>query len=160
MAENNIQSDLFGKAKMVNVSHKPISDRIAIASGKILMKDTTLEMVKANALAKGDVLGTAKVAGIMAAKNTSNIIPMSHMIPLSGCEIDFEYLPYGILVVATVQAQAKTGVELEALIAVNAALMTIYDMAKSSDKEMVITDIKLLEKYGGKSGHFVRKENI
>ncbi len=160
MDDKITHNDALGKAKMVNVSHKPVTDRIAIASGKILMKDVTLEMVKANALAKGDVLGTAKVAGVMAAKKTSELIPMSHMIPLSGCEIDFEYLPYGILVVATVQAQARTGVELEALIAVNAALMTIYDMAKSSDKEMVITDIKLLEKYGGKSGHFVRKDNI
>lgn len=146
-----------GRAHMVEVGEKDITKRMARAEGTILMSDKTLSMVKEGSMKKGDVLSVAQVAGIMAAKKTSNLIPMCHNIFLSGVDINFEFLDKGIKIIADVKTDGKTGVEMEALTAVSTGLLTIYDMCKAVDKDMEITDIRLLEKKGGKSGAYVRK---
>lgn len=148
-----------GYAKMVAVDEKSVTVRQAVAGGKIRMQAETLARIKEGGLKKGDVLAVAEVAGIMAAKKTSEIIPMCHNIVLDGCEIAFSYESETMLsVLATVTATAKTGVEMEALTAVTAALGTVYDMVKAIDRGMVMTDICLLEKSGGRSGHYKRGE--
>lgn len=149
--------DKNGNAKMVDVSAKDSTKRIAKAHGKIFMKKATLELVQNGNLKKGDVLTTAKIAGVMAAKSTANAIPMCHNIMLSGVDVEFDFFDEGIEVFATTKTVSQTGVEMEALHAVSVALLTIYDMAKAVDREMTISDVELLEKQGGKSGHFVRK---
>jgi cyclic pyranopterin phosphate synthase len=143
---------------MVDVSAKPATPRMARATGSIHMQRETLEAIRANAIAKGDVLGVARVAGIMAAKRTAELIPLCHPIPLSDISVDFtidDELP-GLRVEATAKTAAQTGVEMEALIAVSVSLVTVYDMAKAVDKSMVIGAISLAEKVGGKSGHWKR----
>lgn len=155
MEFSHIDSD--GNAKMVDVAEKSETDRKAIASAKILMQPKTLELIRQGGAKKGDVLNTAKVAGIMAGKKTAELIPMCHNIFLSGIDIEFNFLENAIEILSTARAHAKTGVEMEALTAVAVCALTIYDMVKSADKEMVITDIMLLEKQGGKSGKFERK---
>ena len=143
-----------GNAKMVNISEKKITQRLAIASGEITMKKDTLDLVKSQNHQKGDVLTVAKIAAIQAAKNTSTLIPMCHPIALTSIEIKFNIHEKDLLIecIATTQCSGKTGVEMEAITAVSVGLLTIYDMCKAADKGMVITNISLLEKSGGDSG--------
>jgi cyclic pyranopterin monophosphate synthase len=151
--------DPEGKARMVDISGKSVSERMARASGSISMQPATLEAIRTNAIAKGDVLGVARVAGVMAAKRTADLIPLCHQLPLTDVQIDFtldESLP-GVRVQALARTVERTGVEMEAIIAVSVSLVTLYDMAKGVDKGMVIGEISLVEKRGGKSGHWVRE---
>jgi len=148
-----------GRARMVDVSDKQGSKRTAIASGKILMQEQTLLRIRHGGLAKGDVLTVADVAAVMGAKKTPERIPMCHPLMLSGVDVAFSDLEneQGLKVEVTVSCSGKTGVEMEALTAVSAALLTIYDMCKAIDKEMRIADIQLEEKRGGKSGDWRRE---
>ncbi len=149
--------DSSGKFRMVDVTEKPISDRMAIASGSILMEVTTLKAIRDITLSKGDVIPVARLAGIQAAKRTADLIPLCHPLPLSSIEVSVnldESLP-GVRVEAYVRTTAGTGVEMEALTAVSVALLAIYDMAKAVDKSMTITDIVLREKRGGTKGDYV-----
>ena len=148
--------DEKGNARMVNVSEKEITHRIAIAEGDIYMSSECFQMVKEGKHKKGDVLTVAVVAGVMAAKKTSDIIPMTHNINLTSVNITFKELDNGYRATAKVECDGKTGVEMEALHAVSASLLTIYDMCKAIDKRMEIKDIHLVEKSGGKSGEFHR----
>ena len=150
--------DEEGKARMVDVSAKPVTTRMARATGSIQMRRETLDAIRSNTVAKGDVLGIARVAGIMAAKRTSELVPLCHPIALSDVSVDLtldDALP-GIRVEATAKTAAQTGVEMEAIMAVSVSLITVYDMAKALDKSMVIGAISLAEKVGGKSGHWKR----
>lgn len=147
-----------GRAKMVDVSSKPITVRMARATGSITMKRETLDAIRANTIAKGDVLGVARLAGIMAAKRTSELIPLCHPIPLTDVSVEItidETLP-GLRVEAAAKTAAQTGVEMEAIVAVSVSLVTVYDMAKAVDRSMVIGEISLAEKVGGRSGHWQR----
>ena len=150
--------DKDGNARMVDVSDKPATGREAVASGFVSMKKATLEMIKNSTISKGDVLGVARVAGIMAAKRTSDLIPLCHPLNISSVDIDFDIdtKKSKIHIVARAKVTGRTGVEMEALTAVSVAALTIYDMCKSIDREMIISDILLLEKRGGKSGVFKR----
>ena len=142
---------------MVDVSEKVSTTRKAIAQGQIKMSRETLETILAGNTPKGDVLGTARIAGIMAAKQTSNLVPLCHPLPLSSIKIEIspdESLP-GLTIQAAVKTKAETGVEMEALTAVSITALTLYDMAKALEKSMTIETIKLLEKEGGKSGHWI-----
>ncbi|MGI8844145.1 MAG: cyclic pyranopterin monophosphate synthase MoaC [Gemmatimonadaceae bacterium] len=148
-----------GGARMVDVSAKPATDRLARAGGTILMSADTLAAVKANTLAKGDVLTVARTAGILAAKRTAELIPLCHPLPLTDIAIAIspdESLP-GITVESTVRTTGPTGVEMEAITAVSVTLITIYDMVKSVDKGLRLTDIRLLEKRGGRSGVWIAR---
>lgn len=145
-----------GEAHMVDVGAKDITRRIAVAEGRVVMQARTLEMIISGNAKKGDVIATARIAGIMAAKKTPDLIPLCHPIGLSNVEVDIQTdttLP-GIIVRATTKVEGKTGVEMEALSACSVACLTIYDMAKAVDRGMEITGIKLIEKSGGKSGHW------
>jgi cyclic pyranopterin phosphate synthase len=147
-----------GEARMVDVSDKPDSDRFARATGSIRMKRATLAAIMNAEVKKGDVLGVARVAGVMAAKKTSELIPLCHPIALTDVQIGLstdESLP-GVRCEASVRTSGKTGVEMEALTAVSVALLTIYDMAKALDREMEISDISLAQKMGGRRGDFSR----
>ncbi len=146
--------DNKGNAVMVDVSDKDITERIATAEGKIKMNNTAMEAVVNGTSKKGDVLNVARVAGIMAAKKTFEIIPMCHLIMLTKCSVDFEIEKNYVVAKCTVKTKGKTGVEMEALTGVNVALLTIYDMLKAVDRSMEITDIRLLYKNGGKSGEY------
>lgn len=150
--------DARGRARMVDVSEKPETVREAVARGSVSMKKTTLRMIRDGKMSKGDVLGVARIAGIMAAKKTPDIIPMCHPLNITSVDVAFEYDVKGdkIHVESRVKIKGVTGVEMEALTAVAAAALTIYDMCKSVDREMIISDILLLEKRGGKSGVFKR----
>jgi cyclic pyranopterin phosphate synthase len=141
-----------GAAHMVDVSAKADTAREAVAEGRITMSAEALEAVRAGNIKKGDVLGTARIAGIMAAKKTSELLPLCHPLMLSKIAIAFEFEDHGIRAEARVRLNGPTGVEMEALTAVSVALLTLYDMAKALDKSMVISDIRLLSKTGGKSG--------
>lgn len=143
-------------AKMVDVGEKSATKRTAVARGKIKTKPETIILLTNKETPKGDVLNTARVAGIMAAKNTSSLIPMCHNVPLDNVKIEFEIRSDKVLVTATAVATYKTGVEMEALVAVSVASLTIYDMLKAVDKSMVIGEICLLKKEGGKSGIYER----
>ena len=145
-----------GEAAMVDVSTKDITDRMAIAEGEIVMQRATLDLITSGNAKKGDVLGAARIAGIMAAKKTHELIPLCHPLLLSKITVDLDVdhtLP-GIRVRATVKLSGQTGVEMEALTAVSVACLTIYDMVKAADRAMKIENIRLVEKSGGKSGHF------
>jgi cyclic pyranopterin phosphate synthase len=151
-------ADSTGQAKMVDVSDKPFTARYARATGSIRMKPETLEAIRRNSLAKGDVLSVARVAGIMAAKRTAELIPLCHSLPLSDIQVELtldEDLP-GVRCEATARTNAQTGVEMEAIAAVAISLVTIYDMAKAIDRDMSICDICLQEKTGGRSGSWKR----
>ena len=150
-----------GNAVMVDVSGKDETARAAVAKGCIYMNGQAFGAVMSGSAKKGDVLGAARIAGIMAAKKTSELIPMCHQINLDTCSIDFEASPdeRKIEAACTVKTSGKTGAEMEALTGVTAALLTVYDMCKAVDRGMVIGDVRLCEKSGGKSGHFVRPEN-
>ncbi len=144
---------------MVDISGKEETQRIAIAKGAVIMLPETLDLIQAGSLKKGDVLATAQVAGVMAAKRTAELIPLCHPLRLDQVLIDFEFnqdLP-GIDITATVKTFGKTGVEMEALTAVSVAALTIYDMAKSAEKTMHIENIRLVEKHGGQSGDVINK---
>lgn len=145
-----------GEARMVDVSTKSVSERTAVAEGCVVMRPDTLEIVRSGNAKKGDVLGTARIAGIMAAKRTHELIPLCHPLALTQVEVDLapdDKLP-GITVRARVKTAGKTGVEMEALTAVSVACLTIYDMVKAVERGMRIEGIRLVEKSGGKSGHF------
>lgn len=145
-----------GRAKMVDVTDKKDSEREAVAKGSIVMSKDTLELVKKGAMGKGDVLSVAQVAAIMGAKKTSEIIPMCHPLMLTGVNIELgiNEEERAVNILAKVKTTGKTGVEMEALTAVATAALTIYDMCKAKDKNMIIKDIRLVEKKGGKSGHY------
>lgn len=149
-----------GRAHMVEVGDKDITKRTAIATGRISMKKETIDMIKEGLIKKGDVLSVAQVAGIMGAKKTSDIIPMCHNIFLTGADIRFNIGETHIDLEAEVKTTGKTGVEMEALTAVSIACLTIYDMCKAVDKDMVISDIKLIKKTGGKSGDYMRDRKL
>jgi len=151
--------DDSGKARMVDVGHKPDTERVAVARGEVAMRPETLELIRTGAMKKGDVLAVAQVAGVMAAKRTSELIPLCHPLPLTQVLVDIELddsLP-GVQITATTRTVAKTGVEMEALTAVSVAALTIYDMAKAAEKTMRIQNIRLVEKHGGQSGDVVNR---
>ena len=135
-----------GSAKMVDVSAKPISSRTAIAAGRISLSKTTIELIQQNGIAKGNVLATARIAGIQSAKKTAELIPLCHSLPLGKIDVDFTLAADHVEARCTARTIAQTGVEMEALTGVTIALLTIYDMCKAVDKQMVILDIKLLNK--------------
>jgi cyclic pyranopterin phosphate synthase len=148
--------DSKGEARMVDVSAKPATERVAVAEGRVVMRKATLELIVSGNAKKGDVLGTARIAGIMAAKRTSELIPLCHPLALSKVEIDITpdaKLP-GCVVRATIKVTGPTGVEMEALTAVSVACLTIYDMVKAVERGIRIEGIHLVEKQGGKSGHY------
>jgi cyclic pyranopterin phosphate synthase len=149
--------DAQGQAHMVDVGSKSSTRRIALATGRIEMLPATLALIASGTAKKGDVLGIARIAGIMGAKKTSDLIPLCHPIGLTRVAVEFELLTADSAVVCTATAETigQTGVEMEALTAVQVALLTIYDMCKAVDRGMTMTDVKLLEKHGGKSGSFV-----
>lgn len=156
MSDKLTHFDKNGNAVMVDVSDKKITKRVAIATGKVLASDKTIDLILKGEIGKGDVLGVARVAGIMAMKNTSNLIPMCHPIMITGSSIDFKIDKENneIIINAMAKLDEKTGVEMEALTGVSVAALTIYDMCKAVDKRMVIHDIHLVKKTGGKSGEF------
>ena len=152
--------DPDGKAVMVDVGGKQETQRVAVAAGSITMNRQAFELVKSGAMAKGDVLGVARIAGIMAAKSVDRLIPLTHPLMINRAEVDFSLVEEDgrIDIEATVSITGKTGVEMEALTAVSVAALTIYDMCKAVDKTMKISDIRLLSKTGGKSGDFSRQD--
>ena len=149
-----------GKAVMVDITEKNVTERTAVATGEIVMNRETLEAVKKGNIKKGDVLGVARIAAIMAAKQTQSLIPMCQNILLTNAKIEFSFDDDGnkIFIKSTVKTTGKTGVEMEALTMVSIAGLTIYDMCKSMDKSMVIGEIRLVEKHGGKSGDWIKNE--
>ncbi len=151
--------DRKGSAHMVDVGAKDETHRVAVASGRIAMRPATFRMVVEGSAAKGDVLGVARIAAIQAAKHTASLVPLAHPIALTRVAADFSFdaAHSVITLTATVECRGRTGVEMEALTAVSVGLLTVYDMAKAVDRGMVIRDIRLDEKRGGKSGHFKRK---
>ena len=149
--------DAQGQAHMVDVAAKPATHRIAVAEGRIVMQPETLAIIESGTAKKGDVLGIARIAGIMAAKKTSELIPLCHPLALTSVSVDFELQPerHAVRCIARAETTGQTGVEMEALTAVQITLLTIYDMCKAVDKGMRMTDVQLLEKRGGKSGDWV-----
>lgn len=151
--------DAAGNAIMVDVSEKAVTARTAVAQGSLIVSQQVYEKIAAGTVAKGDVLGVARVAGIMAAKRTSELIPLCHLLPLTKCSVDFRLRcvagRFCVQAQCTVKTIEKTGVEMEALTGVNVALLTVYDMCKAIDKRMIITDVHLVSKTGGKSGDFL-----
>jgi cyclic pyranopterin phosphate synthase len=152
--------DADGAARMVDVGHKEITLRRALAEGLIRMEPETLAMIEAGTHAKGDVLGIARIAAIMGAKRTSDLVPLCHPLPLSRVEVALapSREPAGVRCTATVETRGQTGVEMEALCAVQIALLTIYDMCKAVDRGMSMEGVRLLEKAGGRSGHWRRQD--
>jgi cyclic pyranopterin monophosphate synthase len=151
--------DQQGQAHMVDVSDKASTTRVAVAQGRIVMLPSTLALIAEGRAGKGDVLGVARIAAIQGAKRTADLIPLCHPLALSKVAVEFELDEASSAVVCrvTVQTVGPTGVEMEALTAVQVGLLTIYDMCKAADRGMVMTDVSLLEKVGGKSGHWVRR---
>lgn len=152
--------DASGNAVMVDVSEKAVTTRIAEARGSIQVNQAVYDAISNGTAKKGDVLGVARIAGIMGAKKTSDLIPMCHPLMISKCTVDFTMHPETLSIEACciVKVSGQTGVEMEALTGVNLALLTIYDMCKAMDKGMEITNVRLIEKQGGKSGHYKREE--
>lgn len=150
--------DAQGRARMVEIGDKDETKREAVARGEVLMQPETLTLIEQGRMAKGDVLGVARVAGIMAAKKTPHLIPMAHPINITGCNLNFNIVhPNKLEIEARVRITAKTGVEMEALTAVSVAALTVYDMCKAVDRSMVINNIRLIKKSGGKSGEYIRE---
>ena len=141
--------------RMVDVTEKPVTERQAIAKGMVRMKSATLSQLKQGKMTKGDVLAVAQVAGIMAAKQTSQIIPLCHPLPIDEVKVEFRFQEEGVEITATVKSTGKTGVEMEALTAVAAAALTIYDMCKAVERGIIIEGIRLVKKSGGRSGTIV-----
>jgi cyclic pyranopterin phosphate synthase len=154
MPENLTHLDQTGAAHMVDIAAKPVTAREAVATGRITMSREAAAAIRAGTVAKGDVLAVARVAGILAAKKTADLIPLCHPLPLTRVTLDLAPDDTGVTVTATAATDAKTGVEMEALTATSVALLTLYDMAKALDKRMVIENIRLTAKTGGKSGDF------
>lgn len=154
MAKSLSHLDESGHAHMVDVGHKPDTERVAIAKGEVIMRPETLSLIEGGVIEKGDVLTIAQLAGIMAAKRTSELIPLCHPLPITQIAVDLVLKPDlpGVEITASVRTVAKTGVEMEALTAVTVAALTVYDMAKSAEKSMRIQNVRLVEKHGGKSG--------
>jgi cyclic pyranopterin phosphate synthase len=151
--------DEQGRARMVDVSQKPDTERIATARGEVHMKKETLELIRLGQIKKGDALTVAQIAGISASKRTSELIPLCHPLPLNKVDVDLaldDSIP-GVVITATVKTIGKTGVEMEALTAVSVAALTIYDMAKAAEKTMRIQNIRLIEKHGGQSGDVINE---
>jgi cyclic pyranopterin phosphate synthase len=151
--------DEQGRARMVDVGHKPDTERTAVARGEVHMKQATLDLIRAGQIKKGDVLTVAQIAGISASKRTAELIPLCHPLPLTKVDVDLaldESIP-GIVITATAKTIGKTGVEMEALTAVSVAALTVYDMAKAAEKTMRIQNIRLVEKHGGQSGDVVNE---
>jgi len=149
--------DAQGRARMVDVSGKAVSERVAVATATVRMQPTTLRLIRSGRIAKGEVLAVARIAGVMAAKRTADLIPLCHPLPVEVASIDFTPRAGGRLeITATTKVTGKTGVEMEALAAASAAALTVYDMCKAVDRGMVITDLCLLEKRGGRSGTWRR----
>ena len=160
MTDQSTHFDSNGNAVMVDISSKEISSRMAVAKGHISVNDQTMQAIKRGTAKKGDVLAVARLAGITGAKKTSDLIPLCHSLMFDTCSIDFNISEETrqIEAVCTVKLTGKTGAEMEALTGVSLALLTIYDMCKANDRSMVISDIRLMEKSGGKSGHFIREQ--
>lgn len=159
MANELTHLDESGRARMVDVGHKPDTERVAVAKGTVVMRPETLVLIQSGNLKKGDVFSAAQLAGVMAAKKTSELIPLCHPLPLTHINLDLEAddeLP-GIRITAVVRTVGKTGVEMEALTAVSVAALTIYDMAKAAEKTMRIENIRLVEKRGGMSGDVINE---
>ncbi|MDE8654190.1 cyclic pyranopterin monophosphate synthase MoaC [Novosphingobium album (ex Liu et al. 2023)] len=154
MSKSLTHIDAEGTARMVDVGAKAQTQRLAVASGRIRMSAGALAAIRAGNAPKGDVLGTARIAGIMAAKKTADLIPMCHPLALDAVNVDFAFEEDAVRATATASLTGRTGVEMEAVTAVSIALLTVYDMAKALDKAMVIEDVRLIEKRGGKSGHW------
>jgi cyclic pyranopterin phosphate synthase len=150
--------DSAGRARMVDVGGKEETHRVAVAEGRILMRPETLDLIRHGGHAKGDVLGIARIAGIMGAKRTADLVPLCHPLPLTRLSVDLEPEAEAAAVRcrATAETRGRTGVEMEALCAVQVALLTVYDMCKAVDRGMVIDGVRLLEKSGGRSGHWRR----
>lgn len=148
-----------GRAKMVDVSEKSTTVRQATAMARVRMKQSTLDLIRQGGMKKGDVLAVAQVAGIMAAKQTAQMIPMCHPLALSGVDISFRFEIDALVLRATVRCTGQTGVEMEALHAASVAALTVYDMCKAVQKDMEITDLRLLQKSGGKSGDYCKEED-
>ena len=144
--------DADGHARMVDVGGKAQTARVAVAEGRIRMSDTALAAIRSGDVSKGDVLAAARIAGIMAAKKTADLIPLCHPLALDSVGVDFAFVDNGLRVTATASLTGRTGVEMEAMTAVSVALLTVYDMAKAIDKAMIIDGVRLIEKRGGKSG--------
>jgi cyclic pyranopterin phosphate synthase len=157
MDEKLSHMDETGRAQMVNVGKKPESERWAIAKGRVLFSEATLRIAKAGDLKKGDLRSVSEVAGVLAAKRTSDLIPLCHPLLLTHIDVRVEFLhdPSGVEITASVKARGQTGVEMEALTAVSIAALTVYDMVKGVEKSARITDIRLVEKHGGVSGDFI-----
>ncbi len=150
-----------GEAHMVDVGEKHVTARRALARGRILMAAETLDLIRQGGHKKGDVLGIARIAGIMASKKTPDLIPLCHPLSLTRVAVEFEIddQTNAVICSVTTQTRERTGVEMEAIVALQTALATIYDMCKAVDRGMIISDVKLMEKAGGKSGHWVRKHD-
>lgn len=148
--------DTAGEAHMVDVGEKANTDRVAVATGQIFMNDPTLDLIKQGGHKKGDVLGIARIAGIMATKRTADLIPLCHPLQISAVKVNFSFDSDAVNCSATVKTNGPTGVEMEALTAVQVALLTIYDMCKAVDRGMTISNVQLAEKMGGKSGTWTR----
>jgi cyclic pyranopterin phosphate synthase len=152
-------TDEQGRARMVDVSEKPVTTRTATASGFVRMAPATVAAIRASQTPKGDPLETSRLAGIMAAKRTSELIPLCHPLPLSHVDVQLELRDEGVAIIATARTESKTGVEMEALTAASVAALTIYDMCKAVDRSMAITDIRLESKTGGRSGDYSRSDD-
>ena len=149
-----------GRAKMVDVGEKPVSQRVAVAAGRVLVNENTFALIQSGGMKKGDVLTVAQIAGVMGAKKTPDIIPMCHPILMDGINLDLhlDAQRKSVEIYATVSCDGRTGVEMEALTAVSTAALTVYDMCKAVQKDMVITDIRLVKKTGGVHGDYIREE--
>lgn len=147
--------DAQGKARMVDVSNKRVTRRVATAQARVTMQPETLEKIRQNALAKGDALGVARIAGVLAAKRVDTLIPLCHSLPLAEVTVEFEFGARHLLIKTSATTVAQTGVEMEALTAATVAALTVYDMAKAADKRMVIESVHLVSKTGGNSGDFL-----
>jgi cyclic pyranopterin monophosphate synthase len=148
--------DDTGAARMVDVGDKDVTDRVAVASGKVLVSAEVVALLRGEGVPKGDALGVARVAGIMAAKRTPDLVPLCHPLAISGVTVDLEVLDDAVAITATVRTTDRTGVEMEALTAVSVAALTVVDMVKAVDKAAVITDVRVESKTGGKSGPWQR----
>ena len=154
--------DASGRARMVDVTPKEVTEREATARARVVMRPETLRLIREGGAKKGDVLAVAQVAGVMGAKRTADLIPLCHPLAITGVSLDFTFQEEesSLEIQATVRLAGRTGVEMEALTAVSVAALTVYDMCKAVDREMTITDVQLLRKSGGKSGDFVRETNV
>ncbi len=157
MTEGFTHLDESGAARMVDVSGKDVTARSATATGRVLVSPAVVRALRGDGVPKGDALGVARVAGIMAAKRTPDLVPLCHPLAISGVTVDLEVHDNGVAITATVKTTDRTGVEMEALTAVSVAALTVIDMVKSIDKDAVITDVRVEEKTGGKSGTYTRQ---